>query len=57
MKDMLPPSPWEVEYWDTWAEALPVPKGTVFDARSYNSWKLTQPISPPNENGIREEKK
>ena len=30
------------EYWETWAEVLPAPAGTIFDAKSYNAWKLTQ---------------
>lgn len=44
------------EYWRTWAEVLPAPAGTIFDARSYNAWKLTQPISPPGEYGVKENK-
>lgn len=25
----------EQDYWDTWTEALPVPAGTVYDAKTY----------------------
>jgi len=30
-----PPSNWEIEYWEGWAEVLPFPHGTVYDSRSY----------------------
>lgn len=39
----------EHEYWRTWAEVLPAPTGTIYDARSYNAWKLTQKEPLPNE--------
>lgn len=38
----------EQDYWRTWAEVLPAPAGTIFDARSYNAWKLTQKEPLPN---------
>ncbi len=42
MKEQAPSAPHEIDYWLTWAEQLPAPAGTIFDARSYNAWWAKQ---------------
>lgn len=44
-------------YWEDQNDLLNLPYGTVFSSQSYNAWKLTQPILPSAEYGLREEKK
>lgn len=48
MTEKAPSAPHEIDYWLTWAEVLPAPAGTIYDARSYNAWRLTQKEPLPN---------
>jgi hypothetical protein len=42
MKEILPPSTWEIEYWETHNNNLGLPQGTIFDSQSFVKWEARQ---------------